>query len=151
MSATLFPIPNPPERRWSQRSSIVHLSSNQMSFLLALSSNCSGSQRWLTLRQPTELKKKRTFRKFSYRGIDLDQFVLFFLYCPFCRNKSLSPADSSISPPPNSATSYTPVPVAASIAVSNASPWVSSRNYAKQSKKRNPTRNLTWSRPTCAT
>ena len=24
----------------------------------------------------TELKKKRTFRKFSYRGIDLDQYVL---------------------------------------------------------------------------
>jgi len=24
---------------------------------------------------PTELKKKRAFRKFSYRGIDLDQYA----------------------------------------------------------------------------
>lgn len=26
--------------------------------------------------EAAELKKKRTFRKFSYRGIDLDQYVL---------------------------------------------------------------------------
>ena len=29
--------------------------------------------------EAAELKKKRTFRKFSYRGIDLDQYVPHFL------------------------------------------------------------------------
>lgn len=29
---------------------------------------------WLTV-AATELKKKRAFRKFSYRGVDLDQYV----------------------------------------------------------------------------
>lgn len=34
---------------------------------------------WINIQNPeeaAELKKKRTFRKFSYRGIDLDQYVV---------------------------------------------------------------------------
>lgn len=31
--------------------------------------------RSLTVPSPTEIKKRRQFRKFSYRGIDLDQYV----------------------------------------------------------------------------
>lgn len=30
-----------------------------------------------------EMKKKRTFRKFQYRGIDLDQYVALHLVCLF--------------------------------------------------------------------
>lgn len=33
-----------------------------------------------------EIKKKRTFRKFSYRGIDLDQYVA--KYTPLDRKKN---------------------------------------------------------------
>ena len=85
-----------------------------------------------------ELKKKRTFRKFSYRGIDLDQYAPLYpllnircrqLSCPLY---STSPnvhltntptADSSTSPPNSSVTSSMPVRVVGSTAVSSASLW----------------------------
>lgn len=35
----------------------------------------SWARQTLTYSPIAELKKKRTFRKFSYRGIDLDQYV----------------------------------------------------------------------------
>jgi hypothetical protein len=76
----------------------------------------------------TELKKKRTFRKFSYRGIDLDQYVLLdpnllshitnISYVPF-----FSFIDSSTSLPNNCVMSSTPVPAGGSTAASSASPW----------------------------
>jgi hypothetical protein len=61
--------------------------------------------------EAAELKKKRTFRKFSYRGIDLDQYVspLTHLQHPFkqpisaiTRISSNMTPDSSTSPPPPS-------------------------------------------------
>jgi hypothetical protein len=38
---------------------------------------CKGETRSQGTSLSTELKKKRAFRKFSYRGIDLDQYVEF--------------------------------------------------------------------------
>ena len=73
-----------------------------------------------------ELKKKRTFRKFSYRGIDLDQYAA----APSLSSTPLSPttndcaSDSSTSHPNNSATSSTPAPAVGSTAASSASQWV---------------------------
>jgi hypothetical protein len=78
-----------------------------------------------------ELKKKRAFRKFSYRGVDLDQYVVAL---PESHALSVSglivsyadaqSADSSTSLPKNCATSFTPVPAVDSTVVSSASPWV---------------------------
>lgn len=44
----------------------------------------------------TELKKRRQFRKFTYRGIDLDQYVRIFLtlICPIQASTSASTSDS---------------------------------------------------------
>jgi hypothetical protein len=32
--------------------------------------------------EAAEIKKRRTFRKFSYRGVDLDKYVIFSFICP---------------------------------------------------------------------
>lgn len=96
----------------------------------------------------TELKKKRTFRKFSYRGIDLDQYVQ-----PRSHSRKaeglIEFLDSSTYPLNNSATSFTPAPAADSTEVSSASLWDSLKSSAKPSKKPNPTRSPISSRHIC--
>ena len=63
-----------------------------------------------------ELKKKRAFRKFSYRGIDLEQYATPSLPPRFIISYSLLSLDSSTSPPNNSAMLCTPAPGADSTA-----------------------------------
>ncbi|KAL8865463.1 MAG: hypothetical protein Q9174_006870 [Haloplaca sp. 1 TL-2023] len=41
--------------------------------------------------EAAELKKKRTFRKFSYRGIDLDQYIPLISPIPFEINRVTNP------------------------------------------------------------
>jgi len=45
-----------------------------------------------------ELKKKRTFRKFSYRGIDLDQYV-FLSPLPYSPPPTTPPTSIPSTPP----------------------------------------------------
>lgn len=80
-----------------------------------------------------ELKKKRTFRKFSYRGIDLDQYVPPFLrhlslislgFSTALTNTLILFQDYSISPPNSSAMSSMRVPAVDSTAASSENLWV---------------------------
>jgi len=72
-----------------------------------------------------ELKKKRAFRKFSYRGIDLDQYVASTLERK-SGNRRVTDGfrtDSLTYPPNNSVMSSTPAHAVGSTAVSSASLW----------------------------
>ena len=58
--------------------------------------------------EAAELKKRRAFRKFSYRGIDLDQYVASqYRYYPSAQS-NISYTDFSTFLPMNSSTSSTP-------------------------------------------
>ena len=109
--------------------------------------------------EAAEIKKRRAFRKFSYRGVDLDQYVEPFILGTF-RNatrahlerssKSLTKipltTDSSIFHPQTFAHSSTPVLAVDSTAVSSAALFSSSRSSAKPSRLPDQTKSLTSSR-----
>merc|ERR1712025_119738 len=83
--------------------------------------------------QAAEIKKRRAFRKFSYRGIDLDKYVHHppdtraNHHCLVERQDSRAFANAHAafwtSAPTSSVMSSTPVPAAGSTAASSAGPW----------------------------
>ena len=111
-----------------------------------------------------DLKKKRTFRTFTYRGVELDKLLdmnnedvrmkEFFLNLAFnilflvCRSIHLL-IESNYYHNLASNSSSMPVLAVVSNAVSSGVPWVSLRNFEKQKRRLLPMKSLRLSKLTC--